>query len=264
MTLILAIKVREGIVLAAESRRNFDVGHSDDAIKLLYFKNKNHRHVGALVSGGADIEGRTPHELLPEVESTLPPERMTIRQYAEKFRFGKWNVTEERFPPPTTFLVAGFDKEEPIGRVYSVVIPYDVNNPQDPNYSPQVKELLNRKFDIKCFGWSEIIKRLYKGYPCYSELATQVALQKKFSSEQTEQILQILKENALPEKWKSCDDLSLQEAVELAYFFMQTTIDAQKFMNVRAVCGGAIHVCTITQDKGLKLCHRRDVLKQHV
>jgi hypothetical protein len=238
----------------------------DNAIKLLTFK--NHKHVAALVCGDAIIGGRharPPDAPLPELEATLPLERMTILQYVQKLcnffmrRFEEQNVTEGRFSS-TTFLIAGFDKKERVGRAYSVVIPYDYHN---PDYSPQVKELLKGedKFGVECCGQREIIKRLYKGHPSYYERVTQdrvtrTALQTEFSPEQTEQILQILKENELHEGtklWRSFDDLSLREAVELAYFFMWTTIKAQKFMKVDVVCGGAIRGCTITRDGGLKM-----------
>lgn len=287
MTLILAIKVRDGIVLAAESRRNLNriegnkatpAGYCDDAIKLLYFKNKNHRYVGALASGNAMIGGRLPNALFPELEATLPLERITIREYAQKLldffmaRFnderksrglGEFNANEELGPDPTTFYIAGFNKKESVGRVYSVMIPSDYDNLRD--YSPQVKELMKENpFDIEWDGQREIIRRLYEGYSSYNECVIEDALKEIISPDinngLTKRLLQTLTRTELHQDtggWKSFEDLSLQEAVELAYFFMQTTIDAQKFMEGRAECGGTIRVCTITKDEGLKMCHRR-------
>lgn len=284
MTLILAIKVRDGIVLAAESRRNLNrvegniavpAGYCDDATKLLYFKNKNHRFVGVLASGNAMIGGRLPYALFPELEATLPLKRITIREYAQKLldffmaRFNderksrglrELNVNEDPFPEPMKFLIAGFDKKESVGRMYSVMIPYDYNNLQDLFYSPRVKELMmENTFDIEWDGQGEIIQRLYKGYSSYNEWVIENALKETVSPDVnnglTKRLLQTLTRTELHQDtggWKSFEDLSLQEAVELAYFFMQTTIDAQKFMEGRAECGGTIRVCTITKDEGLK------------
>ena len=176
---------------------------------------------------------------------------------------GKLNVNEDPFPDPMRFLIAGFDKKESVGRVYSVMIPYDYDNPRDD--SPRVKELMTENTsDIEWDGQGEIIQRLYEGYSYYNkrviENASKEIVSPDVNNGLTKRLLQTLTRTELHQDtggWKSFEDLSLQEAVELAYFFMQTTIDAQKFMEGRAECGGTIRVCTITKDEGLKLCHRK-------
>jgi hypothetical protein len=87
VTLVLAIKVNEGLVLAADSKVSCKSPRKD-AAKVLTFKNKkNHGHVGALVSGTTVLNESTqmPDKLLPELEAELPPHRLSVEEYANRF-----------------------------------------------------------------------------------------------------------------------------------------------------------------------------------
>ena len=106
MTLILAIKVKAGLVLAADSRRNLEwqiaenesaPSYLDDATKLLAFKNEIHAYVGVLAYGAAIIGDQMIDKLLSGFEAALPSERTTIDKYAQKLTdFFMANFGDER------------------------------------------------------------------------------------------------------------------------------------------------------------------------
>ena len=81
MSLVVAFKGTEGIVLAADSRVTVSSQTGlpstfDNATKLLTLE-EPHNWVGAVTCGVATIDGRTHHSLIPEFEATLGPSRLT-------------------------------------------------------------------------------------------------------------------------------------------------------------------------------------------
>ena len=93
MSLGIVIKSPEGIVLAAESRVTLTVNgqngqpshmvNFDNATKLFSFK-APHNHIGVVTYGQAAIGQRTAHSFVPEFESTLPEERLTVAEMAQR------------------------------------------------------------------------------------------------------------------------------------------------------------------------------------
>src|SRR5512136_1671635 len=94
MSLGIAFKGPEGIVLAADSRvtlfhpipnRNLYIPATyDNATKLLHLE--SHRFVGMVTYGLGTIgqtDFRTPYSLLPELDSELPRDRMGISDFAK-------------------------------------------------------------------------------------------------------------------------------------------------------------------------------------
>jgi hypothetical protein len=95
MTLAIAIKGTEGIVLAVDSRVTLQLittqgGNNivmpatyDNATKLL--KPSNQTYVGAITYGAAvfsPTEPRTANSYLPEFEAVLGETRLTVREFA--------------------------------------------------------------------------------------------------------------------------------------------------------------------------------------
>ena len=146
MSLGIAFKGPEGIVLAADSRVTLNAqiqapqqppmllpSYFDNATKLL--KVKNQKFVGAITYGAGSIgtpqQARTAHSFLPEFEATLTDERLTVEEFATKiseFFMARW--TDARMPNPAPlgqdmiFLVGGYDNDAAAyGRVFEVYIP---------------------------------------------------------------------------------------------------------------------------------------------
>lgn len=139
MTLVIAIKSSEGIVLAAESRDVFgNFAYFDNATKLFSFK-KPHNYIGVLTYGvgaiGSDEEPlkRTIESYMPDFESTLhtPKRRISVSEFAQrisKFFMEQWDakMPQTYQGAPLGFIVGGFDDEKSVdGNLYQIQIPYD-------------------------------------------------------------------------------------------------------------------------------------------
>ena len=82
---------------------------------------------------GSDyIKERTAHSFLPELEATLKQEaagRLTVQAMSQRlsdFYMGQWTAAGMPTPyqgPAMTFLVAGFNDNEPYGRTFQVDLP---------------------------------------------------------------------------------------------------------------------------------------------
>jgi len=180
MSLGIAVKGSEGIVLAADSRvtltailaqqpgapANVQVQlpvNFDNATKLLTFGKPNN-WIGAVTFGDAVIgttasDLRTAQSFIPEFEVGLPEERLSVQDFAQKlsdFYLQQWNAKM----PPThpgggmVFVVAGFNADQPYGSVYMLNIP---NAPTPAEQSPN-------DFGVTWGGQHELTARLLQGY----------------------------------------------------------------------------------------------------
>lgn len=146
MSLGLVIKGPEGLVLSAESRvtltHRTQGGETifstfDNATKLLTFTGR-HKHVGAVTFGIASIGLRTASSYIPEIETELPGERISVEDFANRlsaFFVKQWDLEYKgKNNPPAgnmTFVVAGFDE----GSSYGTVLQFEI--PQKPNPAKQ-------------------------------------------------------------------------------------------------------------------------------
>lgn len=267
MSLGIAFKGPEGIVLAADSRvtlfmQQLDATGTtsqifpatfDNATKLL--KVRDQKYVGAVTYGlgaiGAASQVRTAHSFIPEFESelnkTAKGKPLAVETFARKlsqFFMGQW---EKQGMPPSSeyqgdnmiFLVGGYDDRNAVyGRVFDFFIP---NRPE-----PMEQQV--NSFGLVFGGQQEITARLLNGF----DLTLIPLLQEKFK----------VKDEEIPELHSTLLQhlslkipyafLPLQDCVDLSMLLVQTTIELQTFqLGVRGV-GGAIDIATITRVDGIQ------------
>lgn len=261
MSLGIVIKAPEGLVLAAESRltltsqtNNAPPLHVnfDNATKLLTFGKPNSA-VGVVTYGQAAIGLRTAQSFIPEFEAKLAEDRrrLPILEFAEKFSefyMQQWNAVmpADYSGPNMTFVVAGFDEGEPYGKVYLI------NIPRSP--APVAQHAEAGEFGITWGGQREIVDRLVQGFDGrLSEALTKLNL----TPEQNQLLSPVFGQIQLPIPLQA---LPLQDCVDLAIFFIRTTITAQKLtVGLRGV-GGPIDVATITRQDGLQFIQRKHIV----
>jgi hypothetical protein len=254
MSLGIVIKGPEGLVLAAESRITLtaDYGKSqipvnfDNATKLLSFSNPNCA-VGAVTYGLAAIGLRAAHSFIPEFESELPEERLKIEDFANRlseFFLNQWEkeMHSDYSGPPMTFVVSGFDEDEPYGKVYLFEIP---NKP-----TPEPRNPGEADFGITWGGQHEFVNRLLMGY---DPTLIQYLEDKNLINQELDSLIKSLQMN-IP-----LAAMALQDCVDLALFFIRTTINGQKLTVGIRGCGGPIDVATITRNEGLKFIQQKNV-----
>ena len=158
MSLVVAVKGTEGVVLAADSRVTLTSQTGwpipyDNATKLLTLR-VPHSWVGALTYGNATIGGRTPHSLMPEFELTLSIDRLTTLEYANAlsaFFLSHWNASgQDPASGMTHFYVGGYSPQQPHGEIYYFAIPH----------YPAPVERSSNDFGMSWGGQNEIVNRI--------------------------------------------------------------------------------------------------------
>jgi hypothetical protein len=262
MSLGIAIKGPEGVVLAADSRVTMFTqlqiapgqplmvipSTFDHATKLLRIRDEKQNHVAAITFGAGAIgltAPRTARSYMPEFEAKLHgAERMTVHAFAKALSdfFGeRW--TESGMPvnqgPQNDmfFYVGGYDGVEPYGKVIGFSIP----SSPEPTYAIQ-----DGQFGAAWGGQREITDRLIQGFdpriPSFVEDILAIPPAQRNTTALNDQIKGKVGA-AIP--WQF---LPLQDCVDLAIFLVRTTIAYQRFtVGIRGV-GGATDVATITRD----------------
>jgi hypothetical protein len=270
MSLGIVFKGPEGIVLAADSRVTLNVetlpvdgkirvlsSAYDNAIKLLRVNKQT--HVGAVTYGlGAlgQAEPRTAHSFIPEFESTLLDKygenRLSVEAFAKElsdFFMAQWHarMPKDYNGEPMIFLIGGYDKDAPYGRVFQIALP---NAPQ-----PVEQNAGQGAFGVTWGGQLEFATRLLNGFD--PRLTTIVQQELKISDDQISDLNgKLTNQLSLPIPYQF---LPLQDCIDLSIFLIKTTIELQKWsIGIRGV-GGAIDVATITRTDGFTDIQRKKI-----
>lgn len=265
MSLGIVIKGPEGLVLAAESRVTLVVTppqgeaikvNFDNATKLFSFakplSRSPHLYIGAVTYGLAAIGLRTAHSYIPEFEAELPNDRLSINDYAQKmsdFFIGQWqSVMPPDFQGPNmTFVVAGFNEGEPYGHVFLFEIP---RNPTPIEQQPNPGE-----FGITWGGEREFVDRLIRGYD--HRLPDAISMALNLQPQQVQLMTQALRPLGMN---IPLPGMPLQDCVDLATFFIRTTITAQRLTVGIRGCGDPIDVATITRREGISFIQLKEIV----
>lgn len=257
MSLGLVIKAPEGLVLAAESRITLTAQEPgqppihvnfDNVTKLFDFGNQG-RGIGVVTYGQAAIGLRTAHSFTPEFEDLLGKERLNVLEFSKKlsdFFMIQWKgaMPPDYNGPAMTFLVAGFNEGDPYGSVYQVDIP------SHPEPIPQ--NVGSDKFGITWGGQREFVDRLIQGFD--SRLMEMIIKNINLAPEQIQKLNDALLRMSMQIPLLA---MPLQDCIDLAVFFIRTTIDAQNLTVGIRGCGGFIDVATITRRDGLDYIQRK-------
>jgi hypothetical protein len=142
MTLAVAFKGSEGIVLAADSRVTIQAvtqpagaphpliipASYDNATKLL--KLQGQEHVAAVTYNAGAVgarEPRTAHSLLPEFETQLGgTARLTVEEFATRlsnFFLDQWNNRGGGTGTAMEFIIGGYDDADAYGKLFYCAVP---------------------------------------------------------------------------------------------------------------------------------------------
>jgi hypothetical protein len=273
MSLGIAFKGPEGIVLAADSRVTLNVqvqvpqgpqvllpATFDNATKLLKVKGQD--YVGAITYGAGAIglqEPRTAHSFIPEFESSLAnTQRLSVQDFAQRlsdFFMARWVEAGMPVPGPPgqdmVFLVGGYDDGAAYGRIFEIFVPS----------KPAPHETLPAgQFGATWGGQHQIVSRLINGF---DPMAPQVAREFLHALHEVPQgqldPLDVDLRTKLAAKipWQF---LPLQDCVDLSIFLVRATITLQKWtVDIRGV-GGAVDVATVTRIKGFEYIQQKAII----
>jgi len=262
VSLGIVVKAPEGLVLAAESRltlqgENRTTGEKfvvsfDNATKLLAFGPADRpRSVAAVTYGQAAIGSRTAAGFLPEFEAQIGDDILTTEEFSKKlsdFYVDQWRnaMPADYSGPNMTFVVGGYDRPNAYGRVFIIEIPAN----------PQVREQNagDENFGITWGGQSDFMDRLLRGYD--RRVPDLVAKALKLTPARKKELEAALLQVVMPLPLAA---MPLQDCVDLAVFFIRTTIAAQSLTIGNRGVGGPIDVATITRSRGLEFIKRKQI-----
>lgn len=275
MSLAIAFKGAEGIVLAADSRVTLnniiDIPNPaagapqkiliqstfDNSTKLLNVKSQT--HVGAVTFGTASIgkaAPRTVASFLPEFEDELAKSkkgRISVEEFAKKlgeFFTAQWIAAGMANPPAAgeemIFLVGGYDEGAAHGRVFHVIVPV----------APKPTEFEPKAFGATWGGQRQFVDRLMAFDPAiaqhvYDALNVPSNQRKPANLEE-----ELKKKLGLPIPWQF---LPLQDCVDLCIFLIRTTIQLQQWLVTLRGVGGAIDVATVTRTAGFQVVQSKEL-----
>lgn len=241
-------------MLAAESRVTLTAQiptgplhvNFDNATKVLAFHQPN-TAVGAVTYGQASIGIRTAHSFIPEFEASLPPDRLSVSDFAQRlsdFFVGQWNgvMPSPYVGPDMVFVVGGFDEGQPYGRIFDIYIPS----------RPTIVEQNAAGSRLVWGGQRETVDRLIQGYDASLTGIVQSAL--NLDAQQLATLRAALQQLQMP---LPIDAMALQDYIDLAVFFIRTTIAGQKLTVGIRGCGGPIDVAAITRNHGFQWVHKK-------
>lgn len=279
MSLGIVLKGSEGVVLAADSRVTLFSqivvpgkppillpASFDNATKILRVEGVD--SVGVVTYGQGAIgaaQPRTAHSYMPEFAVVLgaidsvgqkKKTEITVKKFAEelsKFFLERW--TNAGMPAKVApgdemvFLVAGYDKGEPYGKVFEIFVP---NNPTPTEKIPLAA------FGAIWGGQRSITDRLVQGFDSAAINQIYQALKIPAPQQTTANLEAHLKTQLslkIPIQF-----LPLQDCVDLATFLVKATILLQRWtVDVRGV-GGAVDVATITRTGGFEFIQTKRVV----
>lgn len=269
MSLGVAFKGPEGIVLAADSRvtimaqrpgQSFPVpAFFDNATKLLKVDGQD---FAAAITYGAGAIGatqpRTASSFLPEFESELGGHgagRLPVEEFAVRlgdFFQRQWGASSmPADADPMVFLVGGYDVGATYGRVFEVNVPRAVQ-PVERNPGDQ--------FGVTWGGQLQAATRLVGGFDPEVPRVIQEYLQ--LDPSRQDDIRQHLVDNlGLPILYQF---LPLQDCVDLAILLIRTTAQLQTFLvDIRGV-GGEIDVATVTRTDGFRAIQQKEIRGERI
>jgi len=271
MTIVILIKVNDGIVLASDSLTTIHSLRTTNGRKIFsyvykyankIFNLKKGCPIGAMTWGSGSIGKASISTLAKDFRKRITDgnddwkidsSNYTLKDVVEKFKqfvfdenyekeYKDW---ENEKKPYLGLIVAGYSSGEDLAEEWELQI---INGEcKGPN--------MIRKKEIGGISWRgqvEAIKRLYFGFsPGLNNILTTVNLD-------TEKVKEIIKrcEQELSVSFV-VEAMPIQDAINLAKFLVYTTIQYSKFSPGTPTVGGLIEVATITKHEHYKWVQRK-------
>lgn len=261
MTVIISVKINDGIVMASDSVSSYAHGmtysHANKIVNLW-----SGQSVGAMVAGDGGIGNESMETLLKDLRKRfdgndaafpqwkLDPATTTMAEIAKKTLDFLYDEKVAQQDYPSTFLVriCGYSALRPQGEIWDINVVSKLAN------APQ---LVKSEYDwgLNWEGERDALDRLVLGMGI--ELPIVAA-----------NVFQMPIEEACNSRDKLCDGLRkhlvlpgmpIQDAVDLARFLVQTTIGFVKFSisHPNKTVGGPIEIAAITKHEGFRWVQRK-------
>jgi hypothetical protein len=261
MTVIVSVKINDGIVMAADSVSSYNSGMSyQHAIKIVNLIKG--LPVGAMVTGNGGIGKESMETLLKDLRSRfagldvahptwrIDPNKYTMKEIAERVREF---VVQEKIAPSglntsVQLRLCGYSADRPLSEIW------DVNIIDGSCAAPSCIGTEDT-WGLNWAGEYEPLDRLIYGM-------SQMIIPTSVSTlGVTQQEAQESWDKLVPHLYQGfvLSDMPIQDAIDLARFMVSTTVGFVKFATSRPhkTVGGPIEIATITKHEGFKWVQRK-------
>ncbi|WP_424134952.1 hypothetical protein [Roseomonas chloroacetimidivorans] len=261
MTIIVSVKINDGVVMAADSAGSMGSGqiytHANKIANLC-----RGLPIGAMSTGSGGIGNESVETLLKDLRRRfsgldpahadwkLDPESYKLGQVAERLRSFLFEEKAQACPDPTNLQlrICGYSAGRPLAEVWEV-------NMAAGTCPPPRQIMDESSFGVLWDGQYEALNRLIlgvgfdiggalvrHGIPTQSAADLQATL--------TQDLYATLSVPAMP----------IQDAIDLARFLVETTIGFIRFaVFLPKSVGGAVQIAAITKHEGFRWVQRKDV-----
>lgn len=254
MTVLVSVKINDGIVMAADSASSFESGmvyqNADKIVNL-----REGLPIGAMATGAGGIGNESIDTLMKDLRRrfsgadaahpdwALDPATYTLRDVAIRLRTFLFEEKATVYSGSvwTRLRICGYSAGRPLAEVWEVLL-LGSDSPEPTQVQGE------QEFGIRWDGEYEALSRLIFGLGTKFEEAAATAglspeqaadLHRKLAPE----LFELLFVEAMP----------IHDAVDLAHFLVETTINFVKFSVARPkTVGGPIAVAAITKHEGFR------------
>lgn len=253
MTIAIALKINDGIVLATDSASTIVGEENEDGVRSVYytyftadklFNLKKGSPVGAMTWGNGSVNNESISTLAKDFREEIEEKEYTsVDAIVNDFK----SFLENKIAPETSlgFLVAGYSEGK--GHPEMFLININEGNIEEP-------EEINADdpLSISWFGETIFLSRLLLGLD--------------------ERLIEILEDNVgnketIDNILKDCNEklqlplgvpaMPIQDAIDLVRFLADISVNSSRFVPGAQVIGGPIDIAVITKHEGFKWIQRK-------
>ena len=260
MTVLVSVKINDGVVMAADSASSFASGmvyrHADKIVNL-----RQGLPIGAMVTGAGGIGNESIDTLLKDLRRrfngedaarpdwALDPARYTLGEVANRLRAFLFEEKAAAYTGEvwTRVRLCGYSADRPLAEVWEILL-------LGPNSPAPTQVQGEQDFGIRWDGEYEALSRLIFGLGTgFEEAATGSGLTpegaRDLHAKLSPALFELLFVEAMP----------IRDAVDLARFLVETTIGFVKFSIARPkTVGGSIAIAAITKHEGFQWVQRQN------
>ncbi len=258
MTVIVSVKINDGVVMASDSASTFGNGqtylHADKIVNLV-----KGLPVGVMVTGAGGIGVESVATLLKELRSRLDgsadhPWKLDCDNYfvqhvAERVRSFLFEEKALVFETETwmQLRICGYSTGRPLPEIWEVLL-----RGKDCDAPKLVRS--ETSFGVNWDGEYDALNRLVLGFGTnFEQAATSMGVAPEHVSETARNLSNQLYENlVLPA-------MPIQDAIDLARFLVETTVGFVRFSVLKQpkTVGGPVEIAAITKYEGFRWVQRR-------
>jgi len=261
MTVAIAIKINNGLVLATDSASAIGETH-DEQTKIHYtyynadklFNLKKGFPIGCLTWGDGSINGVSISTLTKDFRKKLKDEsNLNIGNISKKFiKFLREYVNGNYDDINVGFLIAGYsDDNKNFPEMYMIEIKEKTITEKELPYDD--------RFSISWFGDIDFLSRFILGFDPEMEILLK---NNGIDGKTVDKIMDLVKNNlSIP---LGVSEMPIQDAINLADFLVEICKKTSKFVPGPQIIGGPTDIAVITIHEGFKWIQRKHYYNQEL